>query len=726
MTEADTKFEGRMVRMECSFADTNVFLKSAVVEEGLSRITDTTVEFLAKDRALDLATVAGSTFTLFVKAQDDSERKFIGTCVSVRFLGLYQGFGHFEAKVRPRLWFLTLGKNNRIFQNMTTPAIVKQVLSDAGFTDITDSLSGTYTERVYCVQYGESDYDFICRLMEEEGIYFFFTHTGTVDTLVLADGVGAHAAVPGAASIEFHFREKDYRRANDHIFEWAPSEAVVAGSVAMTDYNFETPSASLMKVTTVTKGSHDHNSYEIYHYPGHHTTVDEAEGRTKVALEAKAVGFQTYRGACNVRTFAAGATFTMTNHPRTSDQTEFLVTKATHQLRVETDYDDDQTRQRVLERDGAQVADEQVDSYRCLFETIPKATQFRAPKVTPWPVIGGLHTAKVMGPSGEEIHTDDYGRIKVKFHWDRNEATDDTCTCWVRCVMPWTGNGWGFIAIPRVGQEVAIMFEEGDPDRPICTGMLYHAETMPPKTSETAPPHASARTDHTLPASMTQTGIKTHSTKSGNDTTYSELMFEDTKDAEFVRLQSEKDYFEIIKDNAIITIGMEKKNPGDYTQTIYNSRTETVKMGDSTFTVETGSEIRSIKTDQTEDIGNDVTRTIGNNRTETVTADHTEEIGGNEAVTVTGDSTLTVTGGRTEDVTGAISVSSKQTITIEATTSIELKVGANTIKIEQSGITITGAMVTVEGKGTLEAKSPMTTVKGDGMLTLKGGVTMIN
>jgi type VI secretion system secreted protein VgrG len=203
-------------------------------------------------------------------------------------------------------------------------------------------------------------------------------------------------------------------------------------------------------------------------------------------------------------------------------------------------------------------------------------------------------------------------------------------------------------------------------------------------------------------------------------------MFEDTKDAEFVRLQSEKDYFEIIKDNAIITIGMEKKNPGDYTQTIYNSRTETVKMGDSTFTAETGSEIRSIKTDQTEDIGNDVTRTIGNNRTETVTADHTEEIGGNEAVTVTGDSTLTVTGGRTEDVTGAISVSSKQTITIEATTSIELKVGANTIKIEQSGITITGAMVTVEGKGTLEAKSPMTTVKGDGMLTLKGGVTMIN
>lgn len=719
MSEPDTLFENRMLRMECSFADTNVFLKSAVVEEGLSRISETTVEFLAKDRALDLATVAGSTFTLFVKDKDDAERKFIGTCVSVRYMGVYQGFGHFEAKVRPWLWFLTLGKNNRIFQNMTTPAIVKQVFSDAGFTDFTDSLSGTYADRVYCVQYGESDFDFVSRLMEEEGIYYYFKHTGTVESLVLADGIGAHAPVVGAANIEYHFRERNYRRAMDHIFEWAPSESVVPGAVAMTDYNFTTPSASLMKVTTVPKGSHAKKSFEIYHYPGHHATVDEGGPRTSVALQAMAVPYQTYRGSCNVRTMAAGATFAMTNHPHTADNSEFLVTRATHMLSIENDYEDDEAKNPTIERGGAQVTDDQVDSYRCLIEAIPKATQFRAPKDTPWPVIPGLQTAVVMGPSGEEIHTDEYGRIKVKFHWDRNTAADDTCTCWVRCVMPWTGSGWGFVAIPRVGQEVAIMFEEGDPDRPICTGMLYHAETMPPKTSETAPPHAAARTDHALPASMNQVGIKTHSTKGGSATTYSELMFDDTKDSEFVRLQSEKDYYEIIKNNAIITIGMEKKDAGDYTQTIYNNRTETVKEGDSTFTVEKGSEIRTIKTDQTEDIGQNVTRTVGADRTETVTGKHTETVESDNSVTVKGKSDFKVTGNITE-------TSDTGSIAIKAATEITLTVGGNSIKIDQTGVTITGTMVNIEGKAMLEAKSPLTTVKGDGMLTLKGGITMIN
>jgi len=725
MSDPDTVYSGRMLRMECSFADKNVFLKSATVEEGLSKITETTVEFLAKDRGLDLSKVAGSTFTLFVKNDDDSERKFIGTCVSVRFLGLSQGFGHFEAKVRPWLWFLTLGKNNRIFQEMSAREIIKQIFSEAGFSSFSESLSATYAPRTYCVQYGESDYDFICRLMEEEGIYFYFTHADTVEKLVLADGVGAHSPIAGDSTVEHHYREKNYRRTMDHIFEWAPSEAIVPGAVAMTDYNFVTPSSSLMKVTSVPKGSHSHKAYEIYHYPGHHDTMDAGGPRSKVALEATAVAYQTYRAACNVRTMAAGATFKLKNHPHTPDNSEFLVTNASHQLRIETDYDKNDADPSLLGV-GTQVTEDLVDSYRCIFEAIPKATQFRAPKVTPWPVIPGMQTAKVMGPSGEEIHTDEYGRIKVKFHWDRNTANDDTCTCWVRCVMPWTGSGWGMVAIPRVGQEVAIMFEEGDPDRPICTGMLYHAETMPPKTTEAAPPHATARPDHTLPASMTQVGIKTHSTKGGSATTYSELMFEDKKGAEFVRLQSEKDYYETIKNNAIITIGMEKQDAGDLTQTIYNHRTETVKMGDSTFTVETGSEFRTIKTDQTEDIGQNVTRTIGSNRTETVDGNHTETVKGNEDVTVKGNSSLTVSGKRDETVTGNITEKSSASTTIEATTKMTLKVGGSSIELTPAGITLKSTMIKIEASAMLQTKGPFTEVKADGLLILKGGLTLIN
>ena len=255
------------------------------------------------------------------------------------------------------------------------------------------------------------------------------------------------------------------------------------------------------------------------------------------------------------------------------------------------------------------------------------------------------------------------------------------------------------------------MFEEGDPDRPICTGMLYNAETMPP---------------YTLPENMTQTGIKTRSSKEGGADNFNELVFEDKKDAEFVRLQSEKDYVEIIKNNATITIGMEKKDAGDYTQTIYNNRTETVKQGDSTFTVETGNEIRSIATDQTEDIGNDVTRSVGNDRTETIGNDHTEEVGNNQSITVNNDSTVSIGNNLTEEVGSNITIDAGQKITMTAGMEILLKVGSNSVKIDQSGVTIKGTVVKIEGAAMFEAKSPMSTVKGDGLLTLKGGITMIN
>ncbi|MCV2869193.1 type VI secretion system tip protein VgrG [Defluviimonas sp. WL0002] len=709
MPNVNPVFENRQLRLDSDIADT--FLKSAVVEEGFNKITEMTVEFLAKDRALDLATVAGKKMTVVVTAEDESERNFTGTCTAVRFLGLYEGFGHFEAKVHGWPWFLTKRRDNRIYQDMTAVDIIKDVFSAAGFTDYTDSLSGTYPPRVYCVQYRETDFDFVSRLMEEEGIYFFFDHSGSNEKLVLADGVGAHSVVPGPTPIEFHFREKKYRRDMDHIFEWAPSEAVVGGKVAMTDYNFETPSANLMSMTVIEKGTHSHKSYEIYHYPGHFDDSDRGSVLARMVQEGEAARHQSFRGAANVRTLGVGMTFQMSNHPRVNDQTEFLVTRATHHLKIETDYDDDEMTRPVLERSAQQVTEDQVDTYRCIFEVIPKSTQYRAPKTTPWPQIAGMQTALVVGPSGEEIYTDDYGRIKVQFYWDRVGEKNENTTCWVRCVMPWTGSGWGMIAVPRIGQEVAIMFEEGNPDRPICTGMLYNAETMPP---------------YALPANMTQTGIKTRSTKSGGETNFNELVFEDKKDAEFVRLQSEKDYFEIIKNNATITIGMETQDAGDYTQTIYNNRTETVKQGDSTFTVETGNEIRSIATDQTEDIGNDVTRTVGNNRTETISNDHTEDIGNNQTLTIGNDTSVSIGNNLTEDVGSNITIDAGQKITVTAGTEILLKVGSNSVKIDSSGVTIKGTMVKIEGTAMLEAKSPMTTVKGDGILTLKGGLTMIN
>ena len=405
-----------------------------------------------------------------------------------------------------------------------------------------------------------------------------------------------------------------------------------------------------------------------------------------------------------------GQTFKLKDHPRVNDNDEFLIVSAIHMMQVDTDYED-------LEKELRQVGgrlnfDNNDDTYRCVFEVQPKTTQYRAPQVTPWPRIPGMQTALVVGPSGEEIHTDGYGRILVQFHWDRLGQRDEDSSCWVRCVMPWTGKNWGMYALPRIGQEVAIMFLEGDPDRPICTGMFYNQDTLPP---------------YELPTNKTQTGIVTRSTKSGSASTFHELIFEDKKDAEFIRLQSERDYKETIKNNAEITIGLEHQDDGDLTQTIHRHKTETLNTGDMTFTVSEGNEIRSIATDQTEDIGNDRTQTIGNdssvtisnnssldvasNLTETVGADMSTSVGSNQTVDVGSNQTVDV--GSNQDVTAG------QKITIDAGSEILLKVGGSSIKINALGVTIKGKMIKLNG-------STVTEVKGGVSLILKGGITNIN
>jgi len=279
-------------------------------------------------------------------------------------------------------------------------------------------------------------------------------------------------------------------------------------------------------------------------------------------------------------------------------------------------------------------------------------------------------------------------------------------------VMPWTGKAWGFVAIPRIGQEVVIQFEDGDPDRPICTGMLYNAQTMPP---------------YGLPANMTQSGIKTRSSKQGGTDNYHELVFEDKIGEEFIRFHSEKDYFQTVENDAGIEVGLVKQDPGDLTQTIHRHKTETVKTGDKTLTVETGSEYRTIATDKVEDIGNDDTLTVGNNRAMDIGVDLTETVGGNQDTTISGDNThtisgddtTTVSGAREVTVTGDITESSSGSIDISASTEIKLSVGGSSVTIDNSGVTIKGPTITVSG-------NTMTKVEGSASLILKGGMTMIN
>ncbi|MEP4196394.1 MAG: type VI secretion system tip protein TssI/VgrG [Aliishimia sp.] len=726
MAKAPLELKNRVARMEGTYSSTPVMLKNAKITEGFSKLTETQVEFFSTKKNLDLQDFLGSTITL-VQMLENGERFFTGTCVSVEYLGLYQDSDHYVAELRPWLWFLTRKQDSRIFQAKTVVEIITEILSDDyGFSaDLTKNLSQTYKAREYCVQYRETDYDFICRLMEEEGIYFYFVQEEKTLKMVLADSISAHKPTPDGPLLDFHFPEhNDYRKKDDHIFDWTEGTRARSGKLTLLDYNFEKSTGELKSVKNIAKGSYDKKDREIYDYPGHLRTKGTEDSFARVRMEAEAVQHLLSRGECNIRSVGVGQTFKMQDHPRVKKSEEHLIVRATHYLQVDNDYVNQQTNKPILS--SALDEEESDDTYRCVFEVIPKSEPFRAPLITPWPGIPGMQTAVVTGPSGDEIYTDKYGRIKVQFFWDRKGKKDEKTTCWVRCVMPWTGKNWGMISVPRIGQEVAIQFEEGDPDKPICTGMLYNDQTMPP---------------YALPANMTQTGIVTRSTKGGGTDTFNELIFEDKISAEFVRLQSERDYKETIKNNAEITIGLEHQDDGDLTQTIHRHKTETLKTGDHTFTVETGNQSVFIKTNHTEKIEGTADQTITGDTSQTILKGgltrtvkagdeaHVVATGSYSQTIETGDVTREVSSGNedhcvasgdyTIDVTGG-------TLAITAGTEISLTVGGNSIVIDMSGITISGTMITVTGDATVDVGSPMTTVSADGVLTLEGATTMIN
>ena len=693
------KLDNRNLWMEGNYSSKLVYLKNAKIIEGLSELTDTKFEFLSSDDALDLQDILGSTITLGQLDAREKKRYFTGICVSVEYLGLHQGLSHFAAELRPWLWFLTRTTESRIFQEKTVLEIIQEVLNGPNYgfwSDVDKKTTARYRQRPYCVQYNETDFDFICRLMEEEGIYYYFVQDGTKLKMVLADSISAHKHTPDGPDFDFHFAEKEYRRSEEHIFSWTEFTEITTGKITLADYDFERPSAEKKFVTKIPKGNY--KTFENYRYPAHGRVEGNGENFAKIRAQAEALRHKKSQGIANIRTLGVGQLFKLKGHPRKNNNIEYLVTKAVHLLQIEIDYQETDPNTSLS---GNIIKDDeyQTDSYRIIFDVIPKKEDFRAPLTTPWPSISGIQTAVVTGPSGEEIHTDKYGRIKVQFHWDRLGKNDSKTTCWVRCVMPWTGKNWGMMSVPRIGQEVAVQFEDGDPDRPICTGMLYHKETMPP---------------YDLPVNKTQTGIKTRSSQKGEANTFNELLFEDKKGEEFVRLQSEKDYTQVIKNNATVVIGTDKKDPGNLTQTIQNTKTETIKKGDHLFKVEEGNQEIFVKSDHTETIEGKATQTIAKSYTQTVkTGDVLRKVSsGSETVTIsTGDFDLKTQAGSTS---------------ITAGKEIKLSVGANSIKIDNSGVTINSTMITLQGKATVEVKSPMTTVSGDGMLTLKGGMTMIN
>lgn len=648
-------------------------LRSLSMSDALSRPFEIRLVLSSTDFDLDFDKLLGAGLGVELELSESSKRYFHGLVAHIELAGAAPRAAVYRASVRPWLWFLRHTSDCRIFQNKTVPEIIEQTFKDNGFSNFRKELTGSYVAREYCVQYCESDYDFVSRLMEDEGIYYYFKHEREKHTLVLCDSIKAHGKAPGYDKIAYRPQQESGRHQFEAITEWRETRDVTPGACALADYDFEKPKAQL-SARSAAPARHQHADMEVFDYPGSFSEVKRGEAYAKLRREALQVPTQRYLGQGNPRGAGVGHTFTLTNHPRASLNKEYLIVGAEHE---------------VLSEEHEMGSTSELSSFSVLsqFHAVGCERPFRPARVAPRPLIRGLQTAIVVGPKGQEMHTDKYGRVKIKFPWDRHGKDDDTASCWVRVSQAWAGAKWGQFFLPRIGQEVIVDFLDGDPDRPIITGRVHNADHMPP---------------YELPGNQTRSTIKTRSAPKGNDTSFNELRFEDKKGEEEIYFHAERDFNRVVENNDTLKVGFDKKADGNQTIDIFND--QQITIGNSQ--AKNGSQ----------------TVSIWNNRATTLqTGDDTLKISrGKRSATVMGDDTVTVQSGN-----HSIKVQAGAQST-EALQSITLKVGQNSITIDQTGITIKAIQVKVDALTTLDLKGLLSTVSGNAMTTVKGAIVMVN
>ena len=710
----------------------DLLFRSLTGSEELGRLFEFRLDLYSDNRAIKAEDLLGESLTVTVAYADGRKRYFHGfVCQFCQTGAEFDKYAGYQVVLRPQLWFLTRTADCRIFQQKSIPDILKTVFDDAGLSNVQQSLSGTYTPWEYCTQYDETDFNFASRLMEHEGIYYYCTHENGKHTLVLADSLNAHgnlASDAGGANLPLLPLLGGYD--TDRAFDWQVTHEVQSGTYVHTDFDFEQPSANLQAKNAITR-SHQKADGEIFDYPGKYRQVGDGETYARARIQERQAVYQRIQAQTNAALFSVGCLFNLTESAQASQNRQYLVTSTAYDLLQELDL---ATGQAGSSDWGPKLA--------CRFTAISTADVFRPARTTPKSVVRGPHTAIVVGKSGEEIWTDKYGRVKLKFHWDRLSQSDENSSCWVRVAQVWAGKQWGAIHIPRIGQEVIVDFLEGDPDQPIITGRVYNADQMPP---------------YTLPDNQTQSGLKTRSTKGGDANTFNELRFEDKKDAEEIYFHAEKNFNRVVENNDTLKVGFEKKDKGDQTIEIQNNqklvvgnkdssdgsqtieiwknRTETVQEGNEKVTIAKGNrEVIVSKGNDTHTVsegnrevvvskGND-THTISKGNREVIVSKgndtHTISTGNREVKIDQGNDTLTITqGDQSIKITAGKS-------TIEAGTSIELKVGGSSIKIEPAKITIKSPQIAIQADMQLQAKALTSELSGDAMLTLKGGIVKIN
>jgi type VI secretion system secreted protein VgrG len=653
VADASYSQDNRLLILDTPLGKDVLLLQELTGEEGISRLFTYELNLLAHENdSVVFSDIVGQKVSISLSRPDGSSRHISGY-VSRFTQGATDDrmFTHYHAQVVPWLWFLTRQADCRIFQNLAVPDIISQVFNLFDFKDFRLSLKNTYPQLEYCVQYRETSFNFVSRLMEEFGIFYYFDHsTEGKHTMVLADQSNTLPACP-SSPISYD-TEVGGIYDPEAISDWHVGQEVRTGKYTVTDYNFTTPSTSLLAndPTVVTLSASQ--PLELFDYPGLHTTKDQGDTVAKTRMQEEEAGYMVVQAASNCRAVMSGYAFVLKNHYRGDQNTNYVVTQVRHYATAGQTYTTAGT-------SGGEV-------YSNHLTCIPASVTYRPPRVTPKPFVQGPQPALVVGKAGEEIWVDKYGRVIVQFYWDRLGKQNENSSCWIRASQPWAGGNWGAMWIPRIGQEVLVSFLEGDPDRPVITGRVYNANQMPP---------------YTLPDYQTRSTFMSRSSKGGGASNYNELRFEDLKGQEQIFMNAEMD----------MDLRVEK-----------DSREF---IGANRHLIVTTNQVEQIQTDKHlhvqgnhfEKVDSNMSLQVGGNQMESVTGNKSLNVTGDQKESVTGNVSLSVTGGKMDSITmgymmSALSIhlSAQTGIVIECPVGITLSSGANSIDIGPAGVFVTG------------------------------------
>jgi type VI secretion system secreted protein VgrG len=637
--------ENRLIAIDTSLGKDVLLLQGFTGHEGISSLFSFHLDLASENDSISFKSIIGQSVTIRVSPADKNPRYFNGFVSRFAQSGSDVRFTNYQMEVVPWLWFLTRIADCRIFQEKTIPNIIEEVFKTRGFKDYKLSLTAKYEPREYCVQYRETDFNFVSRLMEQYGIFYFFEHQNGKHTLVLADSESAHQPCPQQATVHYNLNAGS-GDVEDVVTGWQMEQELRTGKYSLTDYNFETPSANLFadEPTVVSVGGN--SKFEIYDYPGEYLNRSQGKTLAGVRMQEEEAGHLVVSGSSGCRAFSSGYKFKLEDHYRKDMNDSYVLTEVQHVASAGSSYSI-----------GDHSADEHYSNhFTCIQANVP----FRPPRITPKPFVQGPQTALVVGKSGEEIWVDKYGRVKVQFYWDRQGKKDEKSSCWIRVSQPWAGKNWGAMWIARIGQEVIVDFLEGDPDRPLITGRVYNADVTVP---------------YSLPDHQTVSTFQSRSSKGGGSANYNELRFEDKKGSEQIFINAEKD--------------MDLRVENDSREYVKNDRHLIVHNNQHEL-VEAEKNVH-VKADHKEAVDGNVSLKVG--------GDVKEQVGGGVSLQVGQSMNEKVGQTWAKEAGQTVHIKAGMTLILEAGMQLSLKGPGGFVDIGPAGVTIQGTMVLINSGG---------------------------